>query len=278
MEYASTGVLACARSRIAGPRQCGKTTLARAVAATHESTCFDLESEVDLRRLPTPRWCWAHDAGLSYLTRFSAHPPIQRPPRVGGSPWCRRPIPHSGKRFAGLGPRRIGVSRRPRRVHRIGRFRPPRDRRPRLAATVAAWRSAPLIPRGVGPRQHDLARRIRADIPGARHPPTRHFHSACRDAPILDHAGALARADVNTSVLGRSMWATDKTVWRYLDKLTGPYMVRQVSRGSRTWPNAKSRHPRYICATPGSCTRCGVLEAKTSCYPIPGWAHPGRVS
>ncbi len=37
-----------------GPRQCGKTTLARAFSGTRESAFFDLESEVDLRRLANP--------------------------------------------------------------------------------------------------------------------------------------------------------------------------------------------------------------------------------
>ena len=37
-----------------GPRQCGKTTLARMVSNQHESTYFDLESQADLRRLVNP--------------------------------------------------------------------------------------------------------------------------------------------------------------------------------------------------------------------------------
>jgi len=37
-----------------GPRQCGKTTLARMIAARQASTYFDLENPVDVRRLSAP--------------------------------------------------------------------------------------------------------------------------------------------------------------------------------------------------------------------------------
>src|SRR5258708_7702768 len=37
-----------------GPRQCGKTTLARQLAESSKSTYFDLENPVDLARLSEP--------------------------------------------------------------------------------------------------------------------------------------------------------------------------------------------------------------------------------
>jgi predicted AAA+ superfamily ATPase len=37
-----------------GPRQCGKTTLARIFGKNREATYFDLESQPDLRRLQNP--------------------------------------------------------------------------------------------------------------------------------------------------------------------------------------------------------------------------------
>ena len=39
---------------ILGPRQCGKTTLARAFAQDRECVFFDLENPVDAARLATP--------------------------------------------------------------------------------------------------------------------------------------------------------------------------------------------------------------------------------
>ena len=57
-----------------GPRQCGKTTLARAFAETRVSTCFDLESEVDLRRLANPEMVLGSLTGLVVWTRSNARP------------------------------------------------------------------------------------------------------------------------------------------------------------------------------------------------------------
>ena len=37
-----------------GPRQCGKTTLARVIAEHEQCTYFDLENPVDIRRLSAP--------------------------------------------------------------------------------------------------------------------------------------------------------------------------------------------------------------------------------
>lgn len=37
-----------------GPRQCGKTTLARLIASQRESEYFDLENPLDLSRLSNP--------------------------------------------------------------------------------------------------------------------------------------------------------------------------------------------------------------------------------
>ncbi|MCX6361449.1 MAG: ATP-binding protein [Armatimonadetes bacterium] len=39
---------------LTGPRQCGKTTLARSIASKHQATMFDLEHPVDARRLENP--------------------------------------------------------------------------------------------------------------------------------------------------------------------------------------------------------------------------------
>jgi len=46
-----------------GPRQCGKTTLARMIAEREHSTFFDLENPVDVRRLSTPMQAFE---GLSF--------------------------------------------------------------------------------------------------------------------------------------------------------------------------------------------------------------------
>jgi len=50
-----------------GPRQCGKTTLARMFAAGRSATRFDLGSQVDLRRLQNPELVLGSQGGLVVL-------------------------------------------------------------------------------------------------------------------------------------------------------------------------------------------------------------------
>jgi hypothetical protein len=69
---------ACRRSPVTalmGPRQCGKTTLARMFAEGKASTRFDLESQPDLRRLQNPELALG---GLDSLVVISS---IARPGR-----------------------------------------------------------------------------------------------------------------------------------------------------------------------------------------------------
>src|SRR5690348_6893061 len=50
----SRGLKASPAVALLGPRQCGKTTIARLIAAGERSTYFDLESPLDLARLSQP--------------------------------------------------------------------------------------------------------------------------------------------------------------------------------------------------------------------------------
>ena len=47
-----------------GPRQCGKTTLARFIAEQETSTVFDLENPVDIQRLSAPMQALKDLSGL----------------------------------------------------------------------------------------------------------------------------------------------------------------------------------------------------------------------
>ena len=69
---------------LTGPRQCGKTTLARAVAAadTEESTFFDLESAVDRRRLQAPEQALAGLSGLVVIDEIQREPALFETLRV----------------------------------------------------------------------------------------------------------------------------------------------------------------------------------------------------
>lgn len=61
---------------ILGPRQCGKTTLARVVSKTRESTYFDLESQADLRRLENPEMMFSSLSGLVVIDEIQTAPEL----------------------------------------------------------------------------------------------------------------------------------------------------------------------------------------------------------
>ena len=69
---------------LTGPRQCGKTTLSRAVAAAdpQRSTFFDLESAVDRRRLQAPEQALAGLSGLVVIDEVQREPALFETLRV----------------------------------------------------------------------------------------------------------------------------------------------------------------------------------------------------
>ena len=68
---------------LTGPRQCGKTTLARAIAAQSPvSTYFDLERAVDRRRLATPEVTLGGLEGLVVIDEVQRSPPLFETVRV----------------------------------------------------------------------------------------------------------------------------------------------------------------------------------------------------
>lgn len=68
---------------LVGPRQCGKTTLARMITAHEpEFTFFDLESAVDRRRLESPEQALAPLAGLVVIDEIQRQPQLFETLRV----------------------------------------------------------------------------------------------------------------------------------------------------------------------------------------------------
>ncbi len=59
-----------------GPRQCGKTTVARQLAGTSKSTYFDLENPIDLARLSEPMTALEALRGLIVIDEVQRHPDL----------------------------------------------------------------------------------------------------------------------------------------------------------------------------------------------------------
>ena len=212
-----------------GPRQCGKTTLARQLASTRGAAIFDLESEPDIRRLANPEMVLGALDGLVVLDE------IQRMPRLFTALRVLADRPDARSRFLILGsvsPDLVrGVSE-----SLAGRVEFVELTGFDLAETgPPAWRRLWL--RGGLPRSYlaasdddSMAWRdgfvrtfLERDIPqlGITIPPA----AMRRFWTMLAHWHGQIW---NGSELGRAIAASDKTVRRYLDLLTGTYMVRQL--------------------------------------------------
>ena len=59
-----------------GPRQCGKTTLARLIAEREPCTYFDLENPVDIRRLSAPMKTLEEISGLAIIDEIQRRPDL----------------------------------------------------------------------------------------------------------------------------------------------------------------------------------------------------------
>jgi len=214
---------------ILGPRQCGKTTLAKAFAARTKSVFFDLESPGDRMRLANPELALSPLRGLVVIDEVQTMPEIFSVLRVLAD---RKPIP---ARFLLLGSASPGIIRETSetlagRVEFVdmGGFD--------LSETgVSKWRE--LWMRGGFPKSY-LAR-SQADSAAWREGFIRTFLE--RDLPnfgIRVPAPAMRRFWTmlahshgqvwNASEIGRSMGLSDKTVRSYLDTLTETFVIRQL--------------------------------------------------
>ena len=212
-----------------GPRQCGKTTLARQFAATRDATFFDLESDHDVRRLANPELVLRALDGLVVVDE------IQRMPQLFNVLRVLADRPGATARFLILGSASPGIVRDV-SESLAGRVEFIDMTGFNLSETGAdAWRTLWL--RGGLPRSYLAA--SDEDSHAWRRAFVRTFLE--RDIPQLGitvPAAALERfwtmlahwhgQTWNASSLGRSMSASDKTVRSYLDLLTGAFMVRQL--------------------------------------------------
>ena len=220
------GVHPCAA--LTGPRQCGKTTLARQIAAeSRRSTYFDLEAAVDRQRLATP------EQTLGQLNDLVVIDEVQRMPSLFETLRVLVDRPDNDARFLLLGsasPQLVkGVSES--LAGRVGLVDLGGFGLPETG--VDAWRK--LWSRGGFPRSF-LARGSRASSLWRRD----FVHTFLeRDIPQLGitiPAESLRRfwtmiahyhgQTWNAAEFARSLGSSEATARRYLDILAGAFMVR----------------------------------------------------
>jgi hypothetical protein len=229
LERLATALRRSPVTALLGPRQCGKTTLARLFARDRKVTFFDLESQPDLRRLQNPELALRAERGLVVLDEVQVRPELFGVLRVLAD------RPRSGTRFLVLGSASPDIVRGASetlagRVEfvELGGF----DLR---ETGPASWERLWL--RGGFPRSW-LARTTEDSL-AWREGLIRTFLE--RDVPQLGIAIPAASMrrfwtmlahyhgqTWNASAIAGSMGLSDKTVRSYLDILTGTFMVRQL--------------------------------------------------
>jgi len=216
---------------ILGPRQCGKTTLARQYAETLRAGSavhlFDLEDPTDLARLESPKLALEGLTGLVIIDEVQRRPDLFMVLRVLVD------RPGNKTRFLILGSASRDLIRQGAEslAGRIGFLELPPFSFQEVEDVRRLWL------RGGFPRSY-LARSDQASATWLKAYVSTFLE---RDIPALGiqiPAPALRRFWMmlahyhgqifNSSELGRSLGISDTTVRRYLDLLTGTFMVRQL--------------------------------------------------
>jgi hypothetical protein len=212
-----------------GPRQCGKTTLARQLAHEQEVAFFDLESLPDQRRLQNPEMVLGALSGLVILDEIQALPELFRVLRILVD------RPENKAKFLILG------SASPVIIKSVSETLAGRLEFVELSgfdlSETGAKKWEALWLRGGFPRS--FLAETEGDSLSWREGFIRTFLE--RDIPQLGiniAPAALRRfwtmlahyhgQTWNAAELSRSMGLSDKTVRSYLDILTGAFMVRQL--------------------------------------------------
>ena len=213
-----------------GPRQCGKTTLARIIAEQEPATIFDLENPVDIQRLDAPMQALKNLTGLVIIDEVQKKPDLFEILRVLVDQ------PRRSTRFLLLG------SASPRLIKGVSES---------LAGRIGFVDLAGFGLREVGTEHRDKLW-IRGGLPRAflanseagsmkwRNSFVRTFLE--RDIPQL---GITVPAETlrrfwtmvahyhgqiwNAAEFSRAIGTAEKTARRYLDILSGAYMVRVVA-------------------------------------------------
>ncbi|MDQ6996969.1 MAG: ATP-binding protein [Mariprofundus sp.] len=228
--YLQTLAVAINRSPVTallGPRQCGKTTLARLFGEQHSAHYFDLESPADQQRLQNPELMFGQLQGLIILDEIQTKPELFNVLRVvvdkpgnslkflilgSASPHIIKNVSETlaGRvEFIELSGFNLGEADETRKLWLRGGF--PRSFLADTETDSTAW------------REGFIRTFLERDIPmlGITIAPT----AMRRFWTMLAHFHGQTW---NASELGRSMGLSDKTVRSYLDILTSTFMIRQL--------------------------------------------------
>jgi len=246
-----------------GPRQCGKTTLARVLASAEPTTFFDLEDPVDRRRLEAPKIALESLRGLVILDEIQRRPDLFELLRVLVD------RPDNPARFLAVGSASLdlvrGVSES--LAGRIGFV----DLSPFGLDELGTDSATQLWVRGGFPRSF-LADDEAASL-AWREGFARTFLE--RDIPQLGitipaetlrrfwtmiayfHGGVW-----NAAQLARSLGASENTARRYLDILAGSYMVRVLPPWFENTRKRQVKSPKIYLRDSGLLhTLLGVVDA-----------------
>jgi hypothetical protein len=229
LEQLSTAIRRSPVVALLGPRQCGKTTLAKIFGEGKQATYLDLESQPDLRRLQNPELILTSLQGIVILDEIQVMPELFSVLRVLVD------RPETRARFLILG------SASPTLIRKVSETLAGRIEFIELSGFdlsetgINSWKNLWL--RGGFPRsfladsdEDSLAWRegfirtfLERDIPqlGITVPAA----AMRRFWTMLAHYHGQTW---NASELARSMGLSDKTVRSYVDILTGTYMIRQL--------------------------------------------------
>ena len=213
-----------------GPRQCGKTTLAKLISGKHESVYFDLESPTDIARLANPALTLESMEGLIIIDE------IQRQPELFPLLRVLADEPSQRRRFLILGSASPTVIRNTSETL-AGRIEFV-DLRGFDITEVGVQNLDRLWIRGGFPLSYTANTADDSSVWLENF--TRTFLE--RDIPMMGFNlspitlrrfwSMLAHYHIqvfNSSELARSLGVSDKTIKNYLDILEGTYMVRQLA-------------------------------------------------
>lgn len=254
-----------------GPRQCGKTTIARRFAEGRRATLFDLESPSDLARLGSPELALGALRGLVVLDQIQTRPDLFAVLRVLAD------RPRAPARFLILGSASPALVRGasetlagrvefvelsgfdlvevgPTRWERLwlrGGF--PRSFLARSEAESVAWRDA------------FVRTFLERDLPqlGLGAPPA----AMRRFWTMLAH---LHGQTWNGSLIARAMGLSDKTVRSYLDVLSGTFMVRQLPPWFENLGKRQVKAPKVYFRDSGLLHRLLSLPDRHALFGHPG--------